>query len=74
MVGFPWRNVFIILIIQAGDGVVAIMLYPMLPYMVRDFGIPHDRVGAYVGLLGTVFALVQIPSNIFWGRLSDNGP
>lgn len=40
--------------------------------MVKDF-LPGDesKVGLYVGLLASAFALAQLTTNLFWGYLSD---
>ena len=48
-----------------------VMLYPMLPFMVRDFGVANSQIGLYVGILGTAYNLLQIPANIIWGKVSD---
>mmetsp|Transcript_3793 Transcript_3793/g.7933 ORF Transcript_3793/g.7933 Transcript_3793/m.7933 type:complete len:516 (-) Transcript_3793:731-2278(-) len=67
----PWVPLIVSLFACFGDAVVAIMLYPMLPYMVQDFGIPRDQVGFYVGMLGTCYNLLQVPASAFWGKMSD---
>ena len=48
------------------------MFFPMLPYMVGDLGVATEDVGFIVGLLGTCFSVIQIPSNILWGKASDH--
>jgi MFS family permease len=40
--------------------------------MVGSFpGIEPDRIGLYVGVLGSVFAVAQLVTNLGWGYLSD---
>lgn len=68
---FPWRQVLVLLLLRLGDGIISVMLYPMLPFMVRDFGVAEDDIGLYVGILGTAYNLLQIPANVIWGKVSD---
>ena len=68
---FPWRAVLILLLVRLGDGLVSVMLYPMLPFMVAGFGVPPSSVGMWVGVLGTSYNLLQIPANVAWGHASD---
>jgi len=68
---FPWRPVGVLLLVRLGDGIISVMLYPMLPFMVRDFGVQPEHVGLYVGVLGTAYNLLQIPAGLIWGRASD---
>ncbi|KAK9775235.1 putative Major facilitator superfamily (MFS) profile domain-containing protein [Seiridium cardinale] len=45
---------------------------PYLPAMVASFpGIDSEKVGVYVGLLASAFALAQLTTNLIWGYLSD---
>ncbi|KAI0142026.1 major facilitator superfamily transporter [Pestalotiopsis sp. NC0098] len=45
---------------------------PYLPAMVASFpGVDSERVGVYVGLLASSFALAQLTTNLLWGYLSD---
>ena len=69
---FPWLAVGIILFVAAGDVLMDVMLYPILPYLVADSGVPADRIGVEVGLLGSAYALAQAVTLPLWGRLSDN--
>lgn len=46
---------------------------PYLPDMVTSFpNMDPERVGIYVGLLASAFALAQLATNLLWGYLSDN--
>jgi hypothetical protein len=47
---FPWRQVLVLLLLRLGDGIISVMLYPMLPFMVHDFGVPEDNIGLYMGI------------------------
>lgn len=45
---------------------------PYLPAMVASFpGVGTEKVGVYVGLLASSFALAQLTTNLLWGYLSD---
>ncbi|KAH6648789.1 major facilitator superfamily domain-containing protein, partial [Truncatella angustata] len=45
---------------------------PYLPEMVASFpGVDSEKVGVYVGLLASSFALAQLTTNLMWGYLSD---
>ncbi|KAH8661961.1 major facilitator superfamily transporter [Xylariales sp. PMI_506] len=45
---------------------------PYLPEMISSFpGIPPEKVGIYVGILASSFALAQLTTNLFWGFISD---
>ncbi len=47
------------------------MLYPFVPYMVRDFGVARGDVGFYAGVLASAYNVAQLPAGVFWGRISD---
>ena len=47
--GLPLRPVLILLFVAFGDVIMDVMLYPILPYLVKDAGIEGDHVGLYVG-------------------------
>jgi hypothetical protein len=45
---------------------------PYLPSMVASFpSIDPEKVGVYVGLVASAFALAQLATNLVWGYLSD---
>lgn len=45
---------------------------PYIPSMIQGFpDVPGDKVGLYVGILASAFALAQLSTNFFWGYLSD---
>ncbi|KAI1841384.1 hypothetical protein JX265_007469 [Neoarthrinium moseri] len=45
---------------------------PYLPEMVASFpDVDDEKVGVYVGLLASAFALAQLTTNLLWGYVSD---
>ena len=69
---FPWLQVCIILYVQAGDATAICVLFPILPYMIRDFGTAPAQIGLRVGMLGAAFSVLQMVSSPVWGRASDS--
>jgi hypothetical protein len=48
--GVPWRQVHILLAVTLADSFSAAFLFPIVPYMVADFGIPLADVGFSAGV------------------------
>ena len=67
----PWRQVRILLLVTFADAFASTFLFPIVPYMVGDFGVPSADVGFSAGLLASMFNLSKFVSNVWWGRLSD---
>ncbi|KAJ1632596.1 major facilitator superfamily domain-containing protein [Pavlovales sp. CCMP2436] len=67
----PWLQVLCLLAVTTSEGTVACVLFPFVPYMVADFGLPMRDVGYYAGLLGSAYNLAQFVSGVQWGRASD---
>jgi MFS family permease len=44
---------------------------PYLPAMVRSFGIPHNKVAKWAGLISSVFSLAQSLTAVPWGKAAD---
>ena len=70
-VPFPRTHFLLVLFVCLADGVVITFLVPMVPFMVRDFGVPEAQVGSAAGLVASVYNLAQIFSGLLWGRASD---
>ena len=68
---FPWTKGLALACITLSESVCSTVLYPFVPFMVRDFGVPDDNVGFYAGLLASAYNIAQIPAGIFWGKMSD---
>ena len=68
---FPYKTVGLLLLITLADGIVITFLMPMVPFMVRSYGVPEAAVGSSAGLLASAFNLAGLFSGFFWGRMSD---
>ena len=68
---FPWTKGLALACITLSESVCSTVLYPFVPFMVRDFGVPDNDVGFYAGLLASAYNIAQIPAGIFWGKMSD---
>ena len=42
---YPWFHVLLLLVSTLADGLVITFLMPIVPFMVRDFGVAEDSVG-----------------------------
>eukprot|EP00126_Sphaerothecum_destruens_P004950 Sdes_comp18466_c0_seq1m8445 len=49
-----------------------VMLFPFVPFMVRDFGIPEQDLGYYVGFIATSLFVGRALSSLLWGHLVDS--
>ena len=67
---FPWKGVLILLGVQLTEPIVMAMIFPMAPFMVREW-VEVDAVGVWAGALTSAYNLASIPASVFWGRLSD---
>ncbi|KAK7915098.1 hypothetical protein PG985_012801 [Apiospora marii] len=68
----PWRQLALLALLSLSEQTALNSISPYLPTMVKDF-LPGDesKVGLYVGLLASAFALAQLATNLLWGYLSD---
>lgn len=69
---FPYRTVGLLLLITLADSIVITFLMPMVPYMVRGYGVAEDDVGFSAGSLASAYNLAGLFSGFFWGRVSDS--
>ena len=68
---FPLRTVGLLLLITLADSIVITFLMPMVPYMVRNYGVAEEDVGFFAGSLASAYNLAGLFSGCFWGRMSD---
>ena len=68
---FPLRTVGLLLLITLADSIVITFLMPMVPYMVRNYGVAEEDVGFFAGSLASAYNLAGLFSGFFWGRISD---
>ncbi|KAK8043472.1 major facilitator superfamily transporter [Apiospora rasikravindrae] len=69
----PWRQLALLALLSLSEQTALNSISPYLPTMVKAFLEEGDesKVGLYVGLLASAFALAQLTTNLFWGYLSD---
>ena len=60
----PWRQVRILLLVTFADAFAATFLFPIVPYMVKDFGVPSEDVGFSAGLLASMFNLSKVHTTL----------
>ena len=68
---FPIKAVGLLLLITLADGIVITFLFPVVPFMVRGYGVAEEDVGYSAGSLASAYNLAQVCSGFFWGRVSD---
>ena len=68
---FPLRTVGLLLFITLSDSIVITFLMPMVPYMVRNYGVAEEDVGFSAGSLASAYNIAGLFSGFFWGRVSD---
>ncbi|GAQ81331.1 major facilitator superfamily protein [Klebsormidium nitens] len=70
----PSTEMVVIFLIHLSQGFQVTMLFPLIVFMVTDFGVaehnPH-LVGRYAGFLASLFPFAQFCTSLFWGSVSD---
>ena len=69
---FPLKAVGLLLLVTLADGIVITFLFPVVPFMVRGYGVAEEDVGFSAGSLASAYNLAQVCSGFFWGRVSDS--
>ncbi|KAI0125309.1 major facilitator superfamily transporter [Xylariales sp. AK1849] len=68
----PVKQLALLALLSLAEQTALNSISPYLPSMVASFpGMDEERVGVYVGLLASAFALAQLTTNLIWGYLSD---
>ncbi|KAI9823417.1 MAG: hypothetical protein M1832_002427 [Thelocarpon impressellum] len=68
----PTRQLIILAIIALAEQTAFNSISPYLPEMASTFPeVDASRVGLYVGIIASSFALAQFATNFYWGWLSD---
>ena len=70
-VDFPWKLVLVTALFRMLGTMSATLVFPFMPFMLVEFGIPEPEVGTWAGMMASAFFLAQLPSGVFWGWLSD---
>lgn len=71
--GFPLGQVIVITILKLTEPIAFSSVFPYVYFMIKDFGVTKDEseISTFAGYLAAIFALGQVISAIFWGKLSD---
>ena len=68
----PKKQLAVLAVIALSEQTALNSISPYLPQMASTFPeVDHSKVGLYVGLIASSFALAQFATNFFWGWLSD---
>lgn len=68
----PLRQLLLLAFLSLCEQTALNSIAPYLPEMVGSMpGIPENKSGVYIGLLGSAFALAQLSTNLLWGYASD---
>ncbi|KAK8251615.1 MFS transporter-like protein [Phyllosticta capitalensis] len=68
----PIRQLAMLAVISLAEQTALNSISPYLPEMATTFPeVTEEKVGLYVGLIASSFALAQFATNFFWGWLSD---
>lgn len=68
----PVKQLSLLALLSFAEQTALNSISPYVPSMIQGFpDVPEDKVGLYVGILASSFALAQLSTNFFWGYLSD---
>lgn len=68
----PVKQLSLLALLSFAEQTALNSISPYVPSMIQGFpDVPEDKVGLYVGILASAFALAQLSTNFFWGYLSD---
>lgn len=67
----PRKELFLIWIVHASQGFQTTMLFPMLVFMVGEYGLPAHATGKYAGILASLYPFAQFCTSFLWGNISD---
>lgn len=75
MAAFPVKTVSAISFVQLGQSVQLMVLFPILVFMVKSYGVvdPEDAasVSSYAGFLASAFPMGMVVGSFVWGKVSD---
>lgn len=67
----PVQQLVILVVARLAEPLAYTSIYPYLPEMISDFGIPQVDIARWAGLTTAVFAVSQGLAAVPWGRASD---
>ncbi|PWN21435.1 MFS general substrate transporter [Microstroma glucosiphilum] len=69
----PKLQIFIVCIMRLSEPMSFLFIFPFINEQLHDAlpDVPVAELGYYVGLIESCFAIIQVCTVLFWGRLSD---
>ncbi|KAM4058116.1 major facilitator superfamily protein [Hirsutella rhossiliensis] len=67
----PVQQLAILVVARLAEPLAYTSIYPYLPEMIRDFGVPQEEVAKWAGMTTAIFAVSQGLAALPWGRASD---
>ncbi|POW00747.1 hypothetical protein PSTT_12935 [Puccinia striiformis] len=69
----PVRQLVVLCIMRITEPISYTLIFPFINQMLEDMKVSEDpkQIGYYAGLIESLFAIAQLFTAIFWGRLSD---
>ncbi|KAA1088975.1 hypothetical protein PGT21_002805 [Puccinia graminis f. sp. tritici] len=69
----PVRQLIVLCIMRITEPISYTLIFPFINQMLEDLKVSEDpkQIGYYAGAIESLFAIAQLLTAIFWGRLSD---
>lgn len=69
----PMKQLLVLCVMRLTEPVSYTLIFPFINQMLEDMKVSEDpkQVGYYAGWIESLFAIAQLCTAIFWGRLSD---
>ncbi|KAF3764492.1 MFS general substrate transporter [Cryphonectria parasitica EP155] len=67
----PAEQLAILAVVRFAEPLALTSVFPYLPEMIKSFGVPHNNVAKWAGMVGSTFSISQSLCAVPWGRLSD---
>lgn len=70
----PVKQLFVLCVMQLTEPVSYTLIFPFINQMLEEMNISDDpkQIGYYAGFIESLYAVAQLCTAIFWGRLSDH--
>ncbi|EGF99274.1 uncharacterized protein MELLADRAFT_94771 [Melampsora larici-populina 98AG31] len=70
----PVRQLFVLCIMRLTEPISYTLIFPFINRMLEDMKVSPDskQIGYYAGVIESLFAIAQMCTAVFWGRLSDH--
>lgn len=70
----PYKQLSIVCIMRLTEPISYTLIFPFINQMLEDMKVSEDpkQIGYYAGVIESLFAIAQLLTALFWGRLSDN--